>query len=296
MKIIIALGVRMRFVVVALVALMTILYGISASTVPIRRDVSVLWSLACTPAIRPTWLKGDRSALPRPMPKRWSPFMWCSNASIIAGHAKDLPSEEIKTLSTILLEMLDKNSHDVDGRRYTFYDFDYQAAHYPMVAPWYSALGNGFAAIGLMHLSDATGDRTLMAQAHRYLQSINSPTLSYWLDGDFWFSEYAASLENPRDHGVINGHFAAIGALHEWQHRTGSHEFSGSIANGLRTMERWLPRVMMDGYFAYARETPNTPDYGQQRAVNQARAAYELTGSARLRAIAEKYEHEHNNR
>lgn len=249
---------------------------------------SVLWSVSAAPSRNPVWLDGPRDSLPREMPNRWSPFHWASNASIIAGHKDNLSSNELDRLTDELVGILSSYSSCEDGRCFTVYDFDYAIYDYALAPPWYSALGNAYVAIGFMHLAEANGSDRYMDLALKYLLPIASPALSYRLDGDLWFSEYADELGDNRGPGVINGHFTALASLHEWELRTGDLRFKDYVRNGLRTLEVWLPLVRQPEFFAYSRDYLDVPDYGQERATNQAIAACDLAG---WRGICESAKH-----
>lgn len=252
-------------------------------------DYSALEELSVTPTTNYAWLEGGmKEPLPFELPARWSPFWWSVNAAAVLGHKGDLPKDAIERLAERLTDVLNAHTQHVDDSSLVFYDFTFKVGEMTLTPPWYSALGNAYAALGLMNLGAALDDETYMAAALQYLIPIPSQ-LSYELDGDLWFGEYVTSLDDRYDVGVINGHFTALAALQEWRIRTGDTRFDQDIERGLRTLDRWLPIVHRGSFTAYARDMLWMRDYGQERAMNQAQAACLISSLASLCDTARHY-------
>lgn len=191
----------------------------------------------------------------KPLPARWSPYAWAQNAAALDSLSND--KERLNRTADELLRELAKHSDDHGALRVVRYDFTYVFDQNTLSAPWYSALGNSIAAIGLMHISEATGRKDVNEFALSYLKAIE-PELSHRDDkGRIWFSEYVTTSLPEGRVDVINGHFGSIVAFYEWRNRNKDRQFDEIIIAGLKTMHDYLPLMIQDGYFFYARGYPH---------------------------------------
>ena len=212
-----------------------------------------------------------------PLPERWSPYVWAVNAGALAAISAD--QERLKRTSDALLAELKLHAEDRGDYTLVRYDYQYFFGNSPMTAPWYSSFGNAAAAIGLMHIKEATKRTDLDPLINRYLGALSEHLSHHDEKGNLWMSEYISpSLPGGRV-DVMNGHFYAIAAMYEWRKRTDDTQYDGLIMDGLSSMKNSLPLMVQDGYFSYAINYPEIKDYGQQRAVNFAVAACSLDKS-----------------
>lgn len=205
----------------------------------------------------PTYANSD-SLFEKPHGDRWSAYLWAQNAGALPSLKHD-PERMEATRAALLADLA---PHVGGGFVLARYDYSF-APGVVMNDPWRSAFSNAVVAIGLMHLGahDAALD---------YLVKIETD-LSGEDEGRTWFIEY---LDNEDRVDVMNGHFFAVAAMHEYGRQTGDMRFDGAIKRGLETMDYQLPLMVDDARkcFLYAKGF-DACDYGQQRAVNFAEAS-----------------------
>lgn len=220
---------------------------------------------------------GSNDLFEKPLPERWSPYAWASNAGALRAIAAD--PDRVKKTSDALLSELQRHAEDRGDYTLVRYDYQYFFGNSPITAPWYSSFGNASVAIGLMHIKEATKRTDLDSLINRYLGGIGEYLSHLDEKGDLWMSEYVSpSLPGGRV-DVMNGHFYAVAAMYEWRKRTDDTRYDGQIMDGLAAMKSGLPKMVQDGYFSYAIGHPEIKDYGQQRALNFAVAACSLDKS-----------------
>jgi hypothetical protein len=250
-------------------------------------DLSVLGAISVKVQSDEPWTVAGTDEMPVAFTDRWSPFYWAVNAAIMAGQPRPV-GPHVRNVAQELLRMLEAHTEVRGDDRLVAYDFSHRYFDTTLTPPWYSALGNAYVAIGLMHLADTLQDQSLMQLALSYLRPIVGDLSKRDPNGDLWFEEIVDETM-PGGEGIINGHFGAVAALQEWRRRTGDAEFDDAIGEGLDTFAKWLPKVVNDGYFGYSRQHPAWRDYGQERASNIVQAACDISERQDLCDLALEY-------
>ncbi|KAB0675924.1 D-glucuronyl C5-epimerase family protein [Aureimonas leprariae] len=232
-----------------------------------------------------SWPARNFAGMPVVYEGKWSPYVWALDATVLAG-TSDAPLQRRKELAGELLSSLREHTQKIGLERFVFYDFNYNYVGHDLKAPWYSALANGFAAIGLMHISKVLADPSLLDIARSYLLPLPTALSYRAADGTDWFLEYVSDDLPNGGSAVVNGHYGALIALHEWSRRTNDCRFAEAVIGGLHTLRAWYPRIVRDQFFAYAMDHLDIKDYGQERAVRQAEGACRLWPDASLCATA----------
>jgi len=235
----------------------------------------------------PTWAASGDLYERAQNPARWSPYVWASNAAALDSLAGDKARLD-STIRSLLSEMNANTVVDRDGSYSVVYRYPYVFDKYQISAPWYSAFGNASIAIGLMHIRNVTGDTSRDLVIENYLDTIIKKYSFKNKNGNTWYAEYV-SPDLPDGHvSVVNGHFYVVAAMYEWKLISKSNRYDKYISMGLDTIQEELPNFIEDGYFSYAEGFKQIRDYGQQRAVNFAKASCALRDE--ICPIANKYE------
>lgn len=264
---------------------------------PLNKDINFARIISVAPSINNNWQPKSKTDFPIPSPKSWESYKegvnsynFASNAAVMLGTIAQPRGNSLRPLLFSMATELDKIATETsietpNGGLQIYNKFSYSQKAGPnytdvTIPPgWGSAFANAFFANGYLSLYQMTNNRTYLIKAYRYLKGIidqDAKQKLYVVDDNYlWFEMVASDTVKIRPY---NGHIAVIASMLNFKKLTGSYEFDQFIHAGILTMETHLPnQIRPKGFFGYAPENPDLPDYGQERALNYSVFLCDLT-------------------
>ncbi|HWU15761.1 MAG TPA: D-glucuronyl C5-epimerase family protein [Caulobacter sp.] len=246
--------------------------------------------LSLAPSENGAWQPKTPTDYPFPWPAAWiawgqpfNPYTFALDAAVMRGEAKRRAPNPIYSQ---MAANLDKMAMEVtqilpSGSTQIVHKFGYEVGAGINVPPGFrGAFANSMVAVGYMHLNQMTGDKAYLLKARKMLDGMTDtsgpqPLFTIDANGYLWFEEVISKDVNI---GVYNGHMGAVFAMLEYRRLTKDPRYDEAIRAGITTMAYWLPQQRRpEGFFAYARDTLHSADYGQVRAVIMAEALCAVT-------------------
>lgn len=266
--------------------------------------------LSVAPSTNDLWQPVTRYDFPIQKPKEWSVYTeslnaynFASNTAVMLGTFHQARGKDLKPILFEMADELDKIALETSiltpkGGMQIYNKFSYSqkaGANYTEVIIPYgfgSGFSNALISIGYMNLYKLTLKEAYKVKARSYLIGIIDDKANqklFQIDGEgyLWFEMIASDSVKMHPY---NGQIAIVASLLFYQKMTNSHEFDKYILAGITTLSKYLRyQIRPNGYFGYMIENPDSPDYGQERAVNYARFLCDLTEDKDLCEISKEF-------
>lgn len=273
---------------------LTEIEGYKIKTLPyeMRRGVAVTPILIATGKSGTDTRTKDGLLMPWPDPhaspyrQDFAPYVFAQNLVMEADAAR-LGSSQSTAAIAYLLRQLEKYTASEGDADYVFYDFDFRVRSATFNRGWRSAFANALVALGLAEMYAATGDRSFLQRAQRYVKALTLiGGITIVNDAQYlWFEEYPEVDGKPTH--VFNGHIATILALYRYMEIGGDRSLEPYLAAAVTTMHRYLPESRRPGRRSlYGLNAFAFPDYGPERIILFTRALVTLTGDESFRLLA----------
>ncbi|WP_165185989.1 D-glucuronyl C5-epimerase family protein [Caulobacter soli] len=246
--------------------------------------------LSLAPSTNEGWTPKSPTDYPQQWPEAWitwgqpfAPYVFASDAAIMLGESRRDGDPWIYQQMALNLDAMAMELTETlpSGATQIVHRFGYDVGeNFAMPAGFRGAFANSMVAIGYLHFYEMDRQPAYLIKAQKMLDGITDVSGKQRLftvdsGGFIWFEEVIAG---DKAMGVYNGHMAAVFAMLEYRRVTKSTRYDPAIEAGITTMAHWLPvQRRPEGYFAYSRDFPTTPDYGQERAVFMVEALCSVT-------------------
>jgi hypothetical protein len=272
--------------------------NVKAVKAGLHPNVDVLSALSLRHALN--WMPKGPTDIPMEWPKLYvetyhqpfNPYTFAINAAIMAYQIKGkVLTAEAPNIYALLGALKRYSDTRQGGALAVRYDFDNPTREGTIPAGWHSAFGNGAAIVGLLELTEATGNEEIRDLAGKYVDALRwdgaDSDIVMLDDSDFLWFEETPLLNGKRTH-IMNGHIATVFALYRYWQVTGDESVLPLVRAGLATAARYLPEMRRPGQVpAYWLYDTSLPDYGPLRLIIMTKAMGEISNNPAFGRIEE---------